>query len=601
VSFGDPRSVVIWRWDGKGVVQGWPGTPTVTASQAEEYWGLRFARQALKLDPTYRPAQEVFLSLAVDKAGSGLAPLARSAPEVADLVAKASTDLLIDVLERALNEKRTPVVLAITRALGDRAEMRAKRPTGRGDPALVRALYYGDPRVRLAAVESLLLIPGKPAPKTSARIVDILASMLTPATSAIPGAKAIVAIYEEDWQSKVRATVREAGLEPVHVSNGRDLMRQLRARADVDVVLLESTLPSPGTSGCGTTGAPFTNLAHVLAQLRADVDVGWVPVLLAAVPETRASFEQSRRFRAADRRLQGLEYDTRAYRAALQDLQREEAEKTREIDKTKFVTRDEELTARRINEEKFADLRKMLDRDFLAASRLAKEMPKLEAEKDKMARLYDAESRVRENQLERHTARYRNVRIVHASVLTDPAALKTVMTAAIREANVNLTAAQRARNAEIAIQILSKLAMGQPPGYDVTPATDAILDALRTGRLSDRGQIAAIDAAARLPGRRSQSELLNVVLDGARPADVRTAAAEGMVQSTQRFGVQLTQAQLAPLRELARQEKLPGGLKPQLGVLIGALRPGARTTGERLQKYDPKPVAPLPPPPPPKE
>src|SRR5262249_52944825 len=81
--FGDPKAGVIGRWTGKGVMMGWPGASTVSASQAEEYWGLRFARQALDLDPTYRPAQVVFLSLAIDKAttrGGVNVPLARSAP-----------------------------------------------------------------------------------------------------------------------------------------------------------------------------------------------------------------------------------------------------------------------------------------------------------------------------------------------------------------------------------------------------------------------------------------------------------------------------------------------------------------------------------------
>ena len=39
----------------------------MTASQAEEYYGLFFARQALYLDPGYLPAQVIFLSLALDK------------------------------------------------------------------------------------------------------------------------------------------------------------------------------------------------------------------------------------------------------------------------------------------------------------------------------------------------------------------------------------------------------------------------------------------------------------------------------------------------------------------------------------------------------
>ncbi len=42
VHFPDPAAVTVWRWEGKELV-----SQTVTASQAEEYYGLRFARQAL--------------------------------------------------------------------------------------------------------------------------------------------------------------------------------------------------------------------------------------------------------------------------------------------------------------------------------------------------------------------------------------------------------------------------------------------------------------------------------------------------------------------------------------------------------------------------
>jgi hypothetical protein len=584
--FGDPKAVVIWRWNGKGVMMGWPGVSTVSASQAEEYWGLRFARQALTLDPTYKPAQVVFLSLAIDKAktrgGVGI-PLSRSAPEVAQLVAKASPELLIEILDRALKEQRTGVILATTRALGDRAEVRAKKPTGRGNPPLVQALYYPDQRVQLSAAESLLLIPGPPAPKTASRIVEVLGRLLSPAVASRTGRKVILAIFDENWRTRTRTAAEDAGVDPVAVSNGRDLMREVRARGDVDAILLESTLPQPG-------------LAQLLAQLRADVDVGKVPVLLAAVPQTRASHDIARRVQRIDRRLATINAETRSYRAALRAINEEEANALKDIAKTKFATKDERVTAETITRDKFAEERRRLDQDFLSAVRLAKDAPKLEAEKDRLAARYDRQSQVREEQLERFTTRYQNIRVVHTSVFTDAKTLETVMTAAIRQAGVALSPEERTRYAEIAIQILSKLAMGQPRGYDVKPVANIITEALRTGRLSERGQIAAIDAIARLPGPRSQVELAHTILDKARTGEARKAAVEALVLNVQQFGVQLSDAQMAPLRALAREDKLPPGLKGNLDVLIGALRPDARTTGERLKGYKFTPVAPLPPP-----
>ncbi len=135
VAFGDKGAVTIWRWDEatKSLVTGWPGSPTVSASQAEEYYGLRFAREALELDPEYRPAQVVMLSLAIEKAverGGVGTPLSRSAPTVAELLSKSSPELVIEVLERAMQESRTGVVIEAVRSLG--ASRRTNRETANG-------------------------------------------------------------------------------------------------------------------------------------------------------------------------------------------------------------------------------------------------------------------------------------------------------------------------------------------------------------------------------------------------------------------------------------------------------------------------------------
>src|SRR5262249_45371076 len=83
--FTDPGAVAIWRWDGKQVVAGWPNVPTVSNTKAEEYYGIRFAQQALDIDPTYQPAQQVLVALALEKAierGGYDQPLSKADPAV---------------------------------------------------------------------------------------------------------------------------------------------------------------------------------------------------------------------------------------------------------------------------------------------------------------------------------------------------------------------------------------------------------------------------------------------------------------------------------------------------------------------------------------
>jgi CheY-like chemotaxis protein len=282
VSFPDPNAVTVWRWDGNHVVAGWPGAATIPASRAEEYYGLHYAKQALTIDPTYRPAQVIALSLALDQAyakGDLSQPLAKVAPAVYDLLATVNPELVTAALDRALTEQRLPVILGCVRMLGDLADVRANLPATRGEPALVRALYYPDRRVSFAAADALLRIPGPPPANTSARIVDLLRRALAtePQAKAVP--KVLVGFASEDLTNQAAATLARAGYEPVRVTTGRDALRRLNAASDLDELLLDANLPEPG-------------LASLLAQLRTDPSSGRLPILLATAPEQLGSLQR---------------------------------------------------------------------------------------------------------------------------------------------------------------------------------------------------------------------------------------------------------------------------------------------------------------------
>ncbi|HMC64604.1 MAG TPA: hypothetical protein VKI65_06670, partial [Gemmataceae bacterium] len=258
--------VIIWRWDGKQLV-----SESRTESQAEEYYGLRFARQALELDPAYQPAQLVFLSMALDKGyerGGIDKPLSTAAPTVRELLATVNPDLLIAVLERALEENRLPVILGTVQALGDLAEVRATKASGFDAPPLVKALNYSDRRVQFAAADALLRIPGNRPQAVSSQIVEVLRRAL--AGDAAP--KAAVGDFNNERGMAIADAVREAGFEPVVVRTGRDLVRRLNQASDVDVVMVDHQLPDPG-------------LHQLVAELRADVHFGRLPLLITIAPE----------------------------------------------------------------------------------------------------------------------------------------------------------------------------------------------------------------------------------------------------------------------------------------------------------------------------
>jgi CheY-like chemotaxis protein len=268
VPFADPKAVTVWRWDGKNVVAGWPAAPTVSASKAEEYWGVRFAAQALTLDPAYRPAQDLLVSLLLEKTyeqGGLDRPLAKADPNVQAVVASINPDVLVSVLEQALDEKRVALILAATRLLGDLAEVRAVRPSERAQPALTRALLFADRRVQMAAAESLLRVPGDRAPLTGARIVEVFRRALAADAGATP--KVLIGFANAEFANQVAEAAKQAGYDPVIVKTGQELLKRVFQASDIEAIIFDADLPEPG-------------LTSVLAQLRGDPYAGRLPLFV---------------------------------------------------------------------------------------------------------------------------------------------------------------------------------------------------------------------------------------------------------------------------------------------------------------------------------
>ena len=273
VAFLPPDRPVIWQWDGKQLV-----SQTVTPSQAEEHYGLRFAREALELDPTYRPAQVIFLSIALDKGveRAGLdQPLAKGALPLRELLTSVNPGLVIAVLDKALQEHRLPVILATVRGLGELANVQATRSSGRALPVLVRALHYPDRRVQMGAVDAQLRIPVQPEPLASARVVDILRRLVM----ADPVSKVLVADFNLDRANMIASGVKTAGFEPVVVRTGKQALAALAQSGDFDAVLVNADIPDPMLPG-------------LVGQLRADVNSGLLPLLIMTMPDRVGPLER---------------------------------------------------------------------------------------------------------------------------------------------------------------------------------------------------------------------------------------------------------------------------------------------------------------------
>lgn len=259
VTFPDPRGATIWRWDGRKLV-----SQVLTASQAEEYYGLLFAGQALKLDPSFKPAQVAYLSIALDKGyeRTGLdQPLSKGAPAVKELLSSVNPELLVAVLQKAIKENRLSVILGTTKALGDAPA------NGAAQTALVQALSYPDRRIQIAAADALLRAPKTSGPVAPARVVEVLRRAAT--VDASP--RVLVADLNEDRANAIAKALKQAGYESVIAKSGRAAITRLEESADIDAVIVDSALSDP-------------QLPYLLGQLHSDVNAARLPILVMTTP-----------------------------------------------------------------------------------------------------------------------------------------------------------------------------------------------------------------------------------------------------------------------------------------------------------------------------
>ncbi|QEL15994.1 hypothetical protein [Limnoglobus roseus] len=270
--------VKTWVWD--------DGLKTVkpvdlTLAQAEEQFGLKYLKWAIERRPGSELAQEMFLTLATERAveRTNFGDLAKSEPGVSQLLAAAPAPMLLSMLDAALAEKRPALAFGLTQALGDRAEKSAAIPTIRegskdARPApLVKALNYSDPRVQLAAAAALLKLP--PVQHGAhARIIDVLKRAAGSEAGAADNTmgRALIVDPLSVRGDQVAGLMRSIGYQAEVIGSGRELFKRVNRTSDFDLILLDRHVAEP-------------ELKDVLAQLAANVNAGRRPVLVIASPD----------------------------------------------------------------------------------------------------------------------------------------------------------------------------------------------------------------------------------------------------------------------------------------------------------------------------
>lgn len=625
---GTPSTVPVWVWDATD-----PAAPKlklnddVPVGQAEEYYGLRYARWALERRADYEPAQMLILALAAERAieRAKFGTLAAAEPAVYKLLADAPAGVLTDLLDRALARKKSGLALSMLQVLGDRADRSSV-------PLMARALDYPDPQVQLVAANALLRSPAPVPPAARGRIVEILRRAAGADAGAPGNAKGTALVADPNKQRADATAVLLRGLGydvEVFVTN-RDMLRRVAKSSDFDVLLIDHHTPNPElidtvgqlqrdpragnrpTFVVASTDRPrvptFDQLVVRFAALIAATENEVVPMPPPFVPDPRMTPEElaTARKRVQENR-DGQFRTTAAQRMArlqrvidttglnLTDTQRLLLNLRVELITYAVLAAEFPLSPESSpgTAEHLRKLRRQIDiqppspaygagtptTDLLRLmERFEIDLAAVPTARERFERLY---SRVdpadlglpvetfRDPVLEARLLKtLRNYPLVR--VIPEPhgrAALAGDLGAAQADpAQAPRDPAEKRAAQRTAIEWLRRMATGDVPGFDVKPAEPELRAALRWDDLAEP----AVDAVSRFPSADAQRALLELALNTGKPLPLRTKAADAVIRHVQVNGKGIAKSLLDPLAQLTDVEPDPT-LRAKLLTLSGLL------------------------------
>jgi CheY-like chemotaxis protein len=656
---GSPGTVPLWVWDTKV-----PETPKlvkfddVPIGQAEEYYGLRYARWALQKKPDYEPAQSLILSLAAERAveRARFGSLAKAEPAVFKLLSDAPASVLGDMLARGLNRKRTALVVASLQALGERGD---KDTTS----LMVKALDYADPQVQIAAANALLRSPVPIPAEVKAKIVTILRRAAAADAPALPDMKGTALVTDPNRLrgDDVAALLRGLGYNVEVFTTGRDLLRRVARASDFDVIFIDRHTPNPElidtvgqllgdvksggrpTFVIASTDTPrvptFDQLVIRFAALIAATENEIVPMPDPYVPPAPPRMVSEEEIAAARKQIgerrDGVFRSTAAQRIArLKRVIDTTGLTLSATQKRIFDLRVELITYAVLGAEfpispesspgtvlHLARLRKQIDAQpatpaYGAGTPTTDMLKLMERFEIDLARVPTAQkrfetiySRVDPVELGLPVETFRDLALEAqlmktlrgyptVRIIPEPAVRATLAAdleaAQADPAKAPRDPAEKIAARKLAIDWLRKMATDELPGFDVKSAEPELRAALR----SDDPEVAAaaIDGVSRYGSADAQLGLLTLAMNIAKPPALRTKAADAAIRHVQVHGKSVPKSLTDTLGDLSKAET-DAALRGKLVTLSGMFTNDAGAFAEQLTGYNP----PLLPPPPPKD
>ncbi|HMB04454.1 MAG TPA: HEAT repeat domain-containing protein [Isosphaeraceae bacterium] len=264
-------SVIVWDWDETARA---PAPRQVSKGEAEAIFGLKYAREALRLDPADVPAQVALLGLAIEKAVERVGFPAYPADDPANTFASAlaaGPDVLGQVVRTAIADGKDDLAAAAVMALGRVTDREALATDRRVNP-LVEALTAPSRRVQFAAARAIVALdPRKPFPGSS-QVVPVLARFVTNQ----PAPRAVVIDGNANRGGQLAGFLKALGYDPMLAPTGDDGFRMAAESADVELIVID----------CHLIQGDW-RLVDTVSNLRADARTAGIPLYVVGPLNTR--------------------------------------------------------------------------------------------------------------------------------------------------------------------------------------------------------------------------------------------------------------------------------------------------------------------------
>lgn len=622
----------------------------VSPRQAEEYFALRNLKWAVERNPADETVQAEFLGFAAARAveRTNFADLATANPAVYSLLAAAPTDVLSGMLSRALIAGDGPLAFAAITALDARHARNPAIPTARagGEPrpaTYVRALDFPDDRVQFAAAVALLR-GGNSAHGANAKVIDVLkrAAAGTDAGSA----KALLADPGALRAARLGEMFRQAGYAVESYGTTQDVLRRVSSAADVDLIVVDRHAHSPTirdflvqlrslpatkstpvfvvASGDTTVAPKVESLLYRLALLVATTETEDPNVPGAFAIDPRRPQKDNDRIKAEQQEYRERAL-TRLFDLRLARLQRlVKAAGFRDTPELRnlLLVRLPQLTYAAIAAEypltkdaapdvfaRYEMVSKLISaqpvlskaaegQPVAALIRILEQLenvltPELHKKFDALSRSIDpvalslpadgTRDAWLEDQLTKEFRQFTNVRVV-AEPYSAAAVEQDVKDADTPAAKAGAT---KSSNARAAIEWLRACAVGEVTGYDVRPAEAVLRAALAKDEFADM----AVDAVSVIGSAEVQRDLVNLAVNGGRPAALRARAADAAIRHAQSFGKLSPQASVAAAVTGSTTET-DAVVKAKLTVLASVLNAKPGDLAGAIQSFSPTSIDP---------